>query len=356
MTELALEDLTFAHGTNFRLGPVDLVFPAASRTAIVGPSGAGKSTLLRCIAGLEEPLEGRVLEQGILVNARGQRTAPHKRKLGFLFQDGALWPHMTALQHLRFAAPDLRRGEAQEWLDRVGLQDKGRRRPGQLSGGEGRRLALARALCGGADTLLLDEPLHSLDVHLRDGLALLIRELTAQRSLTTIVVTHDREEALAMAETLVVLDGGRVVEAGRADELLAAPRTAWTAAFLARAACWKVAPTTGLAATPFGEFPLPTSAAHAGAGERDSAASTTWALATLPGDVVLAQDPDPTAAAPRGTVLHGEPHPGGWTLAVALAGQTLRVPSDRPLPSGTEVALRLVTPRLLPWGSEESAP
>lgn len=347
MSRLELEHLTFARKGGFCLGPLDLTLRAGSRTAIIGPSGAGKSTLLRCIAGLERPADGRILEDDVVVNSGRDLIPPHQRKLGFLFQDGALWPHMTALQHLTFAAPTLSRRDALDWLERVGLEDKARRRPAQLSGGEGRRLALARALCGGATTLLLDEPLHSLDVHLRDGLALLIRELTDDAAITSVLVTHDREEALAMAEDLVVLDRGKMVEQGPTHELIAAPRSAWTAAFLARAACWRL-PGGAAAATPFGTVDA---AAGGGGGGEDAA------LVVLPGDATLAaaDSTPPASLTATGTVLHGEPHPGGWTLAVAVADQTVRVPSPQPIAPTTQVTLQLASPRILPWGRAEEA-
>src|SRR5690606_14129291 len=125
-------------------------------------------------------------------------------------------------------------------LERVGLSGFERRKPGTLSGGEAQRLALARALAPAPDVLLLDEPLSSVDVHLRDALTLLVRSLSEERGLTLLVVTHDRDEALAMADDLVVLRNGAVVERGPAIELLGRPATAFTAAFLAQAACLPV--------------------------------------------------------------------------------------------------------------------
>lgn len=339
MDAVALEHLCFAYPKGFRLGPLDLAVEPGARVALVGPSGAGKTTLLRLIAGLERPHAGHVRLGGEVASSPDRMLPPERRALGVVFQSGALWPHMTALRHLTFAAPAAGERAARALLARVGLSGKEDRRPGSLSGGEAQRLALARALIGEPRVLLLDEPLRSLDVHLRDDLALLVREVAAERGLTVLVVTHDREEALALAEDVVVLRAGRVVERGPALDLLRAPRTAWAAAFFARAACLPATPTgAGRVRTPFGELEAP------------AAAGSSVVLALLPGDVTVERATD---GLPRARVLHSEPVPSGYVVTAVLDGRAVRAPADRAWPAGAEVGLRLCgPPRLLPETGE----
>lgn len=333
MTSVAVDALEFRPGGpkgGFRLGPVSFTAPSGSRTALVGPSGSGKSTLLRCLAGLETPSAGTIRFGDRVVSGDGAHVPPTERRIGFVFQSGALWPHMTALEHLRFVAPEMKKAEARALLERVGLGGMEKRRPGSLSGGEGQRLALARALAPSPDVLLLDEPLSSVDVHLRDALTLLVRSVSLERGLTLVVVTHDRDEALAMADDLVVLRSGRVVESGAALDLLARPETAFTAAFLAQAACLPVeVGANGSVRTAFGTAPRPD-------GEGP------WSLVLLPGDVACGDGP-------AGRVLHCEPDGGAFRVHVELDGQTVRLRDANPRAVGEPVSLRLQgAPRLLP--------
>jgi iron(III) transport system ATP-binding protein len=322
MAHLRIQDLSLRRASGFRLGPIDLELQAASATALIGPSGSGKTTLLRCIAGLERPDTGQVsLPAGAI---------------GFVFQSGALWPHLTARQHLEFVAPRNPRAEHLALLASVGLEGKQDRLPASLSAGEGQRLALARALAPGPGLLLLDEPLHSVDLHLRDELALLVRRVARERKLTLIVVTHDRDEALAMADDFVVLRAGRIVETGPALSVLERPKTAYAAAFVGRAACLPVHDVDGgRVACAFGAWPRP--------------AGNPCQLVLLPGDVEAVISGD--GALPSATVLHVESSPTGILAAVELDGRTVRVVCEqRPAP-GERLGLRLRRPpRLLPFG------
>ncbi len=331
--DIELQDLTLARAHGFTLGPLTLSIPAGQRTALVGPSGCGKTTLLRLIAGLERPTRGRILLGGrVASDGASLPIEPRARQLGFVFQDGALWPHLDATAHLRFCDPSLSVDAARQALAQVGLEGHATQRPHQLSGGEQQRLALARALVGSPRTLLLDEPLHSVDVHLRDSLALAIRALAQARGLTTVVVTHDRDEALAIADHVVVLRAGQMVEAGLATDLLREPRTAFGAAFIAGASCLPaVRGADGRLRTPFGEFAAPD-------------AEQTFVLALLPGDAAI------TPGGPaRGIVLQVLPQLGGAAAKVQLDGRTLTVAATPGLLSGAEVALALCrAPRLLP--------
>jgi len=336
---VTVTDLVCQRGA-FRLGPVSFDVPAGGRVAIVGPSGSGKTTLLRCIAGLERPTAGSVRIGGDVVADERTNVPPDRRGLGLVFQDGALWPHLTALQHLRFAAPSLTNDRALALLQRVGLGDHAKRKPGSLSGGEAQRLGFVRALAAEPGVLLLDEPLRSVDVHQRDSLVLLLRTLCDERALTTILVTHDRDEALALATYLVVVHEGRIVEQGPALSLLQKPRAAFTAAFLLGAACLPLQPgTNGTVATPFGAMPRP-----AGSAER-------LHLVLAPGSTTaVSVDPGLSAALPRARVLACLPDAGAFRVHVQLHDQLVQARAAGPFPVGTEVALSLTGPApLLPW-------
>ncbi|MBK8975715.1 MAG: ABC transporter ATP-binding protein [Planctomycetes bacterium] len=348
MESVRLADLDFTRPRGgFRLGPLRLELAAGSRTALIGPSGCGKSTLLRLIAGFELPTGGTIAI-GPQVVSEPQRllVSPDRRGIGFVFQDGALWPHLDAVDHLRFVARDLSRAAAVELLAQVGLGDKARRRPAQLSGGEAQRLALARALAREPRILLLDEPLASVDVHLRDELALLVRRIAIERALTLVVVTHDRDEALAMADDVVVLRDGRIVEQGAAESLVQEPRTAFSAAFLAHAACIPLE--SGPVATgrsPFGDHELPS-----GATTRDHV------LALLPGDVTLSTNGVDASCKVEVRQVRTDSFGHRYAL-VELSGQTLFVPCDRHTVAGARVGLRLARPaRILPAARDEGTP
>ncbi|WP_051308941.1 ABC transporter ATP-binding protein [Desulfogranum japonicum] len=184
------------------------------KLALIGPSGCGKTTTLRLIAGFEQPESGTIQMGGATVSAANKLVPPYKRKIAMVFQDLALWPHMTARQHLAFVLPkSVKRRQRQEkimhLLNLVHLPypDK---YPGQLSGGEQQRLALARALAQAPDILLMDEPFSSLDTDLRNTLLQEVRTLLDQLGITTIYVTHDMREAAYMADRVAVLNQGRL--------------------------------------------------------------------------------------------------------------------------------------------------
>lgn len=210
MSSIEVENLVVRRRTGFVLGPMSFALPLGSRTALVGPSGCGKSTLLRCLAGLQQIDAGRISMGGRIVTNGRVLVPPEQRRIGFVFQDGALWPHMSATQHLRFANPKLTKRAAEELLERVRLEGRGDRRPGALSGGEAQRLALARALAGDPEFLLLDEPLNSVDAELRETLASLIRREAEDRGLTLLMVTHSATEAAAVADRVIAMRSGRL--------------------------------------------------------------------------------------------------------------------------------------------------
>jgi len=348
MATFTLHELTLSRGRGgFVLGPIDLTLEAGARTALVGPSGSGKTTLLRLLAGLERPDHGVVrFADAVWTKGRQLLVPPAARGIGFVFQDGALWPHMTALQHVRFVDPRANKAQALVLLERVGLGGLAERRPDSLSGGERQRLALARALAGEPRLLLLDEPLHSVDVHLRDELSLLIRSLTAERDIGLVVVTHDRRDAFALAAEIVVLHGGRVVEAGSAASLARAPRTAFTAAFLGAATCIPVTSTpNGHVLSPFGRLAAP---------ERTEG----LVLALLPDDVGLVGAAEGST---RGRLLRLLPDGDSMLASVQLGDHVVQARCPRlvaqGLRDGQEVGLALTgAPRLLPDGHAGSHP
>jgi molybdate transport system ATP-binding protein len=202
---------------------------AASVTVLFGPSGSGKTTILRCLAGLERPETGWI-RWGVETwfdAARGIFLAPQQRGIGYLFQEYALFPHLSVAGNLRYGLTHLSRVERSrrvaELLDLMQLGGLERRYPGQLSGGQQQRVALARALARRPQVLLLDEPLSSLDTPTREQLRRELRRWLVELKTPTVLVTHDRVEALALGEHAVVLDRGRVLQSGPIHEVFGRP-------------------------------------------------------------------------------------------------------------------------------------
>ncbi|HHI68667.1 MAG TPA: ATP-binding cassette domain-containing protein, partial [Planctomycetes bacterium] len=226
MATLEIQNLVVSPGGDFKVGPVSLVVERGEVLCLVGPSGCGKTTLLRAVAGLLEPTEGKILLEGTVLNDPAIRVEPGKRKIGMVFQNLALWPHMRALDQVAFAVPGkgrARKAKAAELLEMVGLSGKARSLPAELSGGEGQRVALARALAREPDLLLLDEPLRSLDPHLRVSLGQVVVDLVKKAGVACLFVTHDREEALRLGDRIAVMNEGLILGAGKAEDLLREP-------------------------------------------------------------------------------------------------------------------------------------
>jgi spermidine/putrescine transport system ATP-binding protein len=202
--------------------------------ALLGPSGCGKTTTLRMIGGFEEPTEGSIELGGADV----ARLPPYKRDVNTVFQSYALFPHLTIFENVAFGlrrrgvkGGDLRR-RAVEALELVGLAGLERRKPRQLSGGQQQRIALARALVNRPRVLLLDEPLGALDLKLRKEMQLELKRIQADVGITFVHVTHDQEEAMTMADRIVIMNGGRIEQLGTPSDLYERPRTEFVAGFL----------------------------------------------------------------------------------------------------------------------------
>lgn len=227
MSDLAIHGLTVMRSGRPVLKDAEATLRGARRTVLWGPSGAGKSTLLAAIAGLLEPASGsiRIGEEALFSSAGLVSVAPHLRRIGFVFQDLALWPHIRALDQVRLVAAaagenDGRaRAKAAEALSAVGLGGLERRRPGELSGGEQQRLALARALAGRPEILLLDEPFSSVDGATRRTLRALLREISPRIPGPTLYVTHDPGDVQELAEDILELESGQLVPRASPEEL-----------------------------------------------------------------------------------------------------------------------------------------
>ena len=229
---LVLDGLSAAYGGALAVDAVTLEVGRGELVALLGPSGCGKTTTLRMVAGFVELVAGRVLIGGEDVT----RMPAHKRQMGVVFQSYALFPHLTVIENVAFglrmrAVPAAqRRQKAGQTLELVALSHLGERYPSQLSGGQQQRVALARALVIEPRVLLLDEPLSNLDAHLRAEMRSEIRSLQQRLSITTLFVTHDQDEALAMSDRVGVMNQGRLVEVGSPMALCDEPAEAFTAA------------------------------------------------------------------------------------------------------------------------------
>lgn len=228
---LAYRDHTVLEGVDLEIRPGEIV-------AIVGPSGSGKSSLLRTIAGFLEPLDGVVRINGGVVAASGVNIPPERRRIGFVFQHYALWPHMTVRENVAYpwktrgVRTEERARRAEQLLARMGLDGFGDRSPTTLSGGQQQRVALARGLAGDPRLLLLDEPLSSVDAARRDELQTLIIDAARAQQLTTVVTTHDQREATTLADRVVVLSAGRIAQFATPVELYQHPANAFVARFM----------------------------------------------------------------------------------------------------------------------------
>jgi len=231
---LCVDDVTKTFGRSVALREVSLWAERGEFVCVLGPSGCGKTTMLRVVAGLERPDCGQVSIAGTDVSS----LPVSKRNVGIVFQSYALFPNLTALQNIGYGLRSLRHAKTavlervDELLRLVGLEGMGHRYPSQLSGGQQQRVALARAMALSPKLLLLDEPLSALDAQVRISLRAELRQLQRRLGVTTLMVTHDQEEALTMADRILVMDRGRIVQDGTPLEIYNKPSTPFVASFI----------------------------------------------------------------------------------------------------------------------------
>ncbi len=256
--ELSVSGIEHSYGEGPVLRGVDVDAAAGSTLVLLGPSGCGKTTLLRVIAGLERPDAGSVRLGEHVVASVNTFVPTERRRVGMVFQDGALFPHLDVARNVGFGlsgSDDAERRVAQA-LELVGLADYAHRMPAELSGGQRQRVAVARALAPEPTVLLLDEPFASLDAGLRVELRSQIRALLHSLGITSVFVTHDQDEAFVLGDRVAVMRGGRVLQCTSPAELYADPVDPWVAGFVGEANLVAGTVTGSVAHTGLGEIPL----------------------------------------------------------------------------------------------------
>ena len=310
--QLRLEGLTKRFGAVLAVDRLDLIVEPGMLVALLGPSGCGKTTTLRAIAGFEAPDSGRV----IIDDRDVSHLMPNKRGLGMVFQNYSLFPHMTVAQNVAFGLKMMRiaDGEAarrvRDMLALVQLPGYEDRFPNQLSGGQQQRVALARSLVTNPSVLLLDEPLGALDKNLRETMQFELRRIQRTLGITTILVTHDQEEAMTLSDRVVVMNRGHIVQSGTPQEVYDFPATRFVSEFLG---------TSNLFEGVLG--------ASTGNGRRDfvmSAGSGTIRVAALDPSGVHAAGPALLAVRPEKVALAAGPEGGSNGVPVEVTGHVFR--------------------------------
>lgn len=238
--KVGVEALELVYGEHRAVKNLDLTIPDGKSVVLLGESGCGKTSTMRCIAGLEAPCGGRITigDRTVYDGARGVSIPPFRRNVGMVFQSYAVWPHMTVTDNVAFplrmkgiSRTESRR-RALAVLEVVGLAHLGSRGASLLSGGQMQRVALARSMAMEPAVLLLDEPLSNLDARLRDELRVELRRIQLENGLTSLYVTHDQQEALALADSIAIMQNGRITQFGTPEEIYARPASASIARFL----------------------------------------------------------------------------------------------------------------------------
>jgi iron(III) transport system ATP-binding protein len=296
--------------------------------ALLGPSGCGKTTLLRLVAGFEQPDGGTVELAGRVVSSAQSWIPPEQRRVGMVFQDYALFPHLSVAENVGFGVPRRQRAaRVAELLAIVGLEDLGRRYPHELSGGQQQRVALARALAPAPELVLLDEPWSNVDPFLRESLRSEVVEVIRPLGVTVVLVTHDREEAFSLADRIALMRDGRVVQEGTSEELYYAPASRWAAEFVGAGNVLAGNVVGGRIETAIGAFPA-----------NGAAASSSATVLVRP--ELLELECDPAASA---EVVAREFRGHDVFYRVRLDGVELvsQRPSNEVVPLGARVAIRL---------------
>jgi iron(III) transport system ATP-binding protein len=330
---LSIASLRKSFGGPPVLSGLDLQVAHGSLTAVLGPSGCGKTTLLRLIAGFERADGGTIrVGERIVCNERTY-VAPEQRGVGFVAQEGALFPHLDVAANVAFGLARSQRhaGRVQELLELVGLADLAKRRPHELSGGQQQRVALARALAPSPQLVLLDEPFDALDAGLRTQVRAEVREVLRESGATALLVTHDQEEALSLADVVAVMRDGTIVQAADPQTLYRDPVDAELARFLGEAVLLPGELYAGHADTPLGR--LPTRGANGLGATRGSV--------MLRPEQILCREP-----------LTGAPH--GRVLATQFYGHDATARISLPDPACPQITARAAGHRLPKVGDEVS--
>ena len=234
---VVIKDVRKEFGAKTALNGVSLVVEPGTFTVLLGPSGSGKTTLLRCLAGIEQPTSGQIHIGDQMVYGPHTFVSPDKRELSMVFQDYALWPHMTVRKNIAYPLVNSSLSKSERvqrvegMLERVGIGLLAERYPNELSGGEQQRVALARALTAQVGLVLFDEPLSNLDADRRDQLRIEIATLTRDAGVTAVYITHDQSEAFALADRVGVLRQGELVQYTRPEKIYRHPKSAFVARF-----------------------------------------------------------------------------------------------------------------------------
>ena len=297
--KITLTNINKSFNSNHILKDLNLSFEDGEFVTLLGPSGCGKTTTLRCVAGLEDPDEGSIVagEQVFAESREGKFIPPHKRKIGMVFQSYALWPHMSVQANVAYPLkrrklPNREIGAlVNSTLAAVGMDAHSKRFPHELSGGQQQRVALARGLVSADGIMLFDEPLSNLDAKLRIAMRTEIRRLHDEFGHTSLYVTHDQEEALALSDRIVIMNGGQIEQSGTPEEIHSHPATRFAADFVGFdniLDCEKVVSTDGSAGRLHGAVNLlpNTAAAAARPGEAIAFRSNSVKLGLIDGAAV----------------------------------------------------------------------
>jgi iron(III) transport system ATP-binding protein len=313
---LQITGLQAAHGRHVVLHGVDLHVEEHRLAAIVGPSGCGKTTLLRAVAGFHQPSGGRIELAGRLLDSAGIHLPAEARRVGYIPQEIALFPHLTVAANIGFGlARGRRKAKVEQLLELIALTGFADRHPHQLSGGQQQRVALARALAPEPDLLLLDEPFSALDADLRGRVRRDVAELLRRTHTTAVLVTHDAAEAMAFADAITIMSEGRIVQSGTPPELYSAPVNAGVARALGEA---NLLPASAIGAacatTVLGVIPI--KAAYVQRAQADAGAQPLVLL--RPRQLHAASEPSPGSTAAR--VLRVQFAGEDYRLEVSVAG------------------------------------
>ena len=347
MRQVAVTGLYKAFGPHAVLAGVDLEIQAGSLTAILGPSGSGKTTLLRLLAGFERADAGTISIGDGLVDGPGVYVAPERRRIGYVPQEGSLFPHLTIEANVGFglSSRERRGGRVRSLLETVGLGGLGPRYPHQLSGGQQQRVALARALAIEPAVVLLDEPFASLDAHLRASVRAEVQEIFRRAGTTAVLVTHDQDEALSVADRVAALRDGKIAQYAAPEDLYSRPVDRDLASFVGEANLLEGVLNGSMVKTLLGNLPLDPATALAPAGQV-TVLIRPEQIDLTPARILPATGALPAAATPPADGLTGRVTSYGYHGHDAV----LRVQPDH-APDDRTIVVRIIGGRHLPVGS-----